>query len=333
MRVAIRADGAHDIGLGHLYRSAIVAEALVGCGHDVTTVTRTPEHAAQVTPDGVAVAEIPSTSDEAIAVANWIVENNIDAVVTDSYDINTSYQRTLGSTDAKLTVMLDDARFPIAADILVNGNLYAPELEYEWEGEEPTWCLGTDYLLLREPFRTYAEKVQPFPDTVEDIVVTMGGVDLENRTPTAMQALDRFDVPVTVIVGPGFTTEDEIRATAAELDGEITIREDPEDLPQVFLNADLAVCTLGTTTYELLATQTPIVGIPDNDTPIPEALDARAAAIVLSTYPDIEDIASGVRAVFESSDLRRMLWRSGGELVSGAGPANVTRAVETSVEH
>lgn len=331
MQFAIRADGSHEIGLGHLYRSSIVAAELADRGHAVTILTQTPSHAGRATPEGVAVESLPAEGERS-AVTDWIESNDVNAIVTDTYDIDIDYQRQLGETGSAVTVILDDTRFRIQADMVVNGNVYAPELEYDWEGNEPEWCLGTDYLLLREPFRTYASEHRSFPDSVDDIVVTMGGVDRENRTPAVLRALDRFDLHTTVIIGPGFETGDEIRATAAHCSSSVTVLEDPEDLPQHFHQADLAVCTLGTTTYELLATQTPIVGIPDNETPIPAALDELDAAIILPQTPTAEDVSAGVSRVLEDTELRRQLWRAGGKLVTGEGASNVADAVEASVD-
>lgn len=331
MRVAIRADGSQEIGLGHLYRSSIVAKELADRGHAVTILTRTPSHAARVNPESVAVESLPADG-ESSAVTDWIESENVNAIVTDSYDIDNDYQKQLADTGRAVTVILDDTRFRIHADVVVNGNVYGPELEYDWEGDEPEWCLGTEYLLLREPFRTYASEHRSFPDSVDDIVVTMGGVDRENRTPTVLRALDRFNLHTTVIVGPGFKTEGEIRATAAECSSSVTVLEDPEDLPQHFRQADLAVCTLGTTTYELLATQTPIVGIPDNETPIPAALNELDAAVILPQTPTAEDVSAGVSRVIQNTELRRQLWRAGAELVTGEGPSNVADAVEASVD-
>ncbi|MDL0120424.1 hypothetical protein PNQ29_11910 [Halobacterium salinarum] len=281
-------------------------------------------------PDGVDI-QLVSDGDKVAEVAQWVKANNVDAVVTDSYEIDEEYQRRLNRTDAELTVILDDARHEVDASVLVNRNIYAPELTYEWRGTEPSWCLGTECLLLREPFRTCAAANRPFPKTVDSVVVTVDGVDRENRTPTAMRALSRFDVSTSVIVGLGFETGNEIRQTAAKFGDNITVRTDPENLPDLFFEADLAACTLGTTTYELLATQASIVGIPDNDTPIPAALESRDAAIVLSRHPTIDEVSSTVSRVLRSPELRRTLWSVSDELIAGEGQKNVVEAIETSV--
>jgi spore coat polysaccharide biosynthesis predicted glycosyltransferase SpsG len=333
MQLAIRADGSHDIGLGHLYRSSIVAEEALTRGHTVTILTRTPEFAEMVAPDRVVIESLPK-DDERCATIDWIAATEADAVVTDSNDVDTAYQRQLSTTDATVAVLLDDARYRIHSDILINGNLYANDLNYDWSGTEPIWCLGIDYLLLREPFRTYATDTYPFPESVSNVLVTMGGVDRENRTPDVLSGVSSLGVDITVIIGPGFNNEDEIQATVDDLDCQVTVRKNPDDLPELFLNADLAVCTLGTTTYELLATQTPIVGIPDNETPIHEALEKIGAALVLPRNPDPSDVERAVQKVVSDRELRRSLWGSGDTLISGDGAENVMRTVErTALDH
>lgn len=330
MYMAIRADGSHTIGLGHLYRSSIVAEEALKHGHAVTVVTQTPEAAREIMSAGVNIEPLPDEG-ELAAMTEWIAATDADVVVTDSNKINTTYQRQLSDTDAIVAVIVDDSRHQIHADIVFNGNLYAENLTYEWSGTEPEWCLGTEYLLLREPFRTYAAETQPFPETVSDVLVTMGGVDKENRTPTVLSALDTLEYDITAIIGPGFRNSKKIRDTASNLDCQVNVCEDPPNLPELFLNSDLAVCTLGTTTYELLATQTPIVGIPDNETPIDEALNAANAAIIVDRYPSVDEIEQAVEQVASEKKLRRSLWRAGKSVISGSGPQNVVEVVERMV--
>ena len=331
MLIAIRADGSQDIGLGHLYRSSVVAADLMNRGHDVTILTRTPSYAGHVAAEGVIIKSLPAENERS-TVTDWIKSNDVKAIVTDLYEIDIGYQRQLGETGSAVIVVLDDTPSRIRADVVVNPNVYAPKLEYNWEGDEPNWCLGSKYILLREPFSTFASKYRPFPRNVDNIVVTMGGVDRENRSPVVLRALDRFDLHTTVIIGPGFNTSEEIRATAAQCSRPVTILEDPEDLPQYFVQADLAICTLGTTAYELLATRTPIIGIPDNETPMPEALDELDAAIVLAHTPTVGDVSAGVSRVLEDTELRRQLWRVGGQVVTGGGASNVVNAIEASTD-
>jgi spore coat polysaccharide biosynthesis predicted glycosyltransferase SpsG len=295
----------------------------------VTLLTRTPSNAERVATQDVAVEPLPAGNEHSTLI-DWVNSNNVKAVIIDTLDFDTDYQRQLNQTDSAVIVVLDDNRARLQADVVVNPNLYASELKYSWAGDEPVWCLGIEYLPLREPFCTFASETQSFPYRVEDIVVTMGGVDRENRTPVVLRALDQFDLHTTVIIGPGFDNSEEIRATAALCSSSVSVVENPEDLPQYFDQADLAVCTLGTTAYELLATQTPILGIPDNETPMPAALDELDAAIVLAEKPTAEDVSAGVSRVLEDTELRRQLWRVGGELVTGGGTSNLADAIETS---
>jgi spore coat polysaccharide biosynthesis predicted glycosyltransferase SpsG len=159
----------------------------------------------------------------------------------------------------------------------------------------------------------------------------MGGVDKENRTPGVLSAIGHFELSVTAVIGPGFKNQEEIRKVAADLSCPIKLQEDPDNLAKLFLNADLAVCTLGTTAYELLSAQTPIIGIPDNETPIDQALAARNAAVVLSRNPTSNEIRNAVDRVMSDKELRRSLWRAGDQIVSGDGAKKIIGAIEKTM--
>lgn len=331
MHFAIRADGGPEIGYGHLVRTGALAEEMFERGHVVTVATTTPQSVREVYRDAVDVVALPARDNPAPFVS-WLDSMTPDAVFTDAYPVDTEYQRAVRER-VPLAVLQDDARHAVCADLFVNGNLYAANLNYEFVGEEPIKCLGIEYLLLREPFQTLAAESHSFPSRVSNVLVTMGGVDKDNRTPTVLAGLDELGIKITAIIGPGFENEDEIRQIASHMNTAITILEDPDSLPALFLEADLSVCTLGTTAYEFLATQTPIIGIPDNQTPIDMALDTRDAAVVLPREPRPDDVNDAVSRVMSNIELRRSLWQAGSNLISGRGPANVLEAIEQLVRN
>ena len=49
----------------------------------------------------------------------------------------------------RLVSIRDFAPFPFPSDIVINGNIYAPELAYESLEGNTRFLLGTEYLLLR----------------------------------------------------------------------------------------------------------------------------------------------------------------------------------------
>jgi len=325
MHVAIRADGGPEIGYGHLVRSGALTEEILTCGHTVTVATTTPRPAQDIFPDAVEAVELTARGDPTPFV-EWLETATPDIAYTDAYPIDTGYQRTVRDR-VPLAVLQDDARHAVCADLFVNGNLYAADLDYEFVGNEPETCLGPDYVFLRSEIRALSNRDPPWRDEPERAIVTMGGSDMANRTPTVIRAFDGFDLQVDAIVGPGFSEkqEQEIRRAASEVSPDVHIARDPDDLPERMFRAEFAVSTSSSTTYELLALGTPIVSQPvaDNQEPIANALRERDAAIVLDREDGISEFRRAIERYVTDATLRRKRQNLGCELVDGRGTERV----------
>lgn len=334
MQLAIRADGGPEIGYGHLVRSGALASELLGRGHDVTYATTTPEYVRETCPDGVETAVLPSRSDPAPFV-EWLEETQPDAVFTDAYPVDTDYQRAIRA-HTTLAVLQDDARHTVCADIFTNGNLYASALDYEFRGHPPQTRLGPEYVLLREEITTQMAQTPPRRDEPTHAMVTMGGSDLANLTPTIIRAFDDADIHVDAIVGPGFsgTQEDEIRSAAADSTAPVTVVRDPDDLPERMHRADFAVSTASSTVYELLGLGTPIICLPvvPNQEPIADALDEHDIATVLDRDADMDAFEAAIAEYVSDTALRHERQSRGRELVDGRGVVRIADVIRTATE-
>lgn len=325
MHVAIRADGGPDIGYGHLMRSNALAEVLQRRGHELTVATTTPRSAKSVFPETTQFVTLPSRGDPDPFV-DWLSTTQPDAVVTDAYPIDTAYQRAIREY-FPLAVLQDDARHPVCADLFINGNLYAADLEYTFIGDDPNVCLGPEYVLLRQAVRSRADADPPWRDPPQRAIIMMGGSDIRNLTPTALRAFDGLDVHVDVIVGPGVSEaqENEIRSVATAISPACAVACDPEDLVERMFQADFAVSTASSTTYELLALGTPIISIPvvDNQEPIAEALRRREVANVLNRELSDEVLRQMILSYYSDPDRRQRHQSAGQQLVDGQGVERV----------
>jgi spore coat polysaccharide biosynthesis predicted glycosyltransferase SpsG len=325
MHLAIRADGGPDIGYGHLLRSNALAEEFLTRNHKVTVATTRPQPAQAVFPDAVEVIEISSRGDPGPFVS-WLNANQPDAVFTDSYPADTKYQQTVRNR-VPLAVLQDDDRHAICADLFINGNLYATDLDYEFVGDAPKTCLGADYVFLRSEIRNRVGDEPPWRERPERALITMGGSDIANLTPRIVRAFDGFELAVDAIVGPGFSKqqEQEVRDAATKVTADVMVVRDPEDLPERMFEADFAVSTSSTTTYELLALGTPIISCPvvDNQEPIAAALRERNVATVVIPEERRETFSGAIETYVIDSKLRRERAETGRMLVDALGTERV----------
>lgn len=324
MHVVISADGGPHIGYGHLVRTGALAEEILSRGHDVTYATTTPGYVDEVCPEGVATVELDSRTDPGELIN--VVGTSVDVTVLDTYEADAEYQQRV-RRETQLVVVADDTRHAVCTDVLVNGNLYAENLEYDVVGAEPTWCLGPEYVLLRAEIQTLANEELVCRETAGRAVVTFGGSDVADLTPAAVRAFDGTSVAVTAVLGPGVSDGSSVRAAASDVDVPVSVLRDPPDFASVLHDADFAVSACGSTTYELLALGTPMVCTPvvENQERIATALSERDLAEVVDADSFRVDVQRPVRQYARNAALRCERARRGQNLVDGRGTERVCR--------
>lgn len=326
MHVVFRVDGGPQIGYGHLVRSGAVADELYRRNHVITVATTTPQSVRTHFPDDSTVFELPSRENYQPFV-DRLDSAAPDLVFTDAYPVDTTYQRAVRDR-VRLAVVQDDARHAVCADLFINGNLYGPDLDYEYVGDPPVECLGTEYALLRREIRERATNEIPWRERPERAIIMMGGSDIRELTPIAVRAFDGHDLRVDAIVGPGCTTEQEkaVQEAAQACSADVRVARDPANLVDRMASADLGVSTASSTTYELLALGTPIVSIPvvDNQEPIAAALRKRDTAVVLNRTDGQQAFETAIMEYMTDPERRYERQQRGRELVDGRGAERTT---------
>jgi spore coat polysaccharide biosynthesis predicted glycosyltransferase SpsG len=159
----------------------------------------------------------------------------------------------------------------------------------------------------------------------------MGGSDIINQTPTVIRAFDGFDLHIDAIVGPGVSEiqEQAIRTTSEDVSARVRVKRDPDDLAERMFQADFAVSTASSTTYELLALGTPIVSIPvaDNQALIATALRECDAATVLDRDAEEDVFHRAIEEYISDETLRRKRRKLGRKLVDGKGTKRVANII------
>ncbi len=328
MKIAIRADGGPKIGYGHIVRTGSLASELLRCGISTSYITTTPESVKEICPDGIQIHQIPEEN-ESEAVIECLRTRDIDTIVTDLYGIDQQYQKNLSEVTETVAVIQGDARHELYCDILINGHVFAQAIEYNWAGEEPKWCLGPEYLLLREEFSNVQRPNVVFRENAERAIILMGGSDVNNRTPEVMEVFHNIDISVDVIIGPGYNNMNKIENAADKFNCRWNIHHTPSNISELMFKADFAVTALGTTTYELIATNTPVIGLleAENQLPVARALSKQNLGTVIWKN---EMLYKAVDNMISNSELRREMWEKYNRLIDGNG---TTRVVDILLQY
>jgi len=174
MKVFIITEGSKNIGFGHVTRCISLYQAFE---------------------EREVMSEFIVNGDDSIEnllknknyqIFNWIEEGSkifelikeADICIIDSYLADISFYENLSNL-VKVPVYIDDTkRLDYPRGIVINGNIYAKELDYP-EKDGITYLLGSKYIPLRKEFWEVPEK--EIKEKVESIMITFGGDDMRNN--------------------------------------------------------------------------------------------------------------------------------------------------------
>jgi len=294
MIIALRVDGGKDIGMGHIMRTMALAndlkkkqenkEVFYITKDDQTSANKLKENDFEV----VIIDRDLSYEEEIEKVKEIIKKREVNKLITDSYKIDQNYLIEMRKVVDKLITVHDYAPFPFPSHVVINGNAYAEDLNYESLYGDTEFLLGTDYLLLREEFRNLPEV--EVRDRVQNILVTVGGYDMRNLTPKIIRALselnlneiedqylDKENLHIDVVIGPSFENIKEIVEEVQKSNLDISLNFNVKKMSMLMLKSDIAISSGGSTLYELAVTKTPALVLlqAENQVRVAEKLDGK----------------------------------------------------------
>jgi UDP-2,4-diacetamido-2,4,6-trideoxy-beta-L-altropyranose hydrolase len=174
-----------QVGLGHLQRSLVIADALLGRGFACTFAL----------PDAMLMDLVRRRGHwGTVWPENLSRLGPADVVVADSYTVDSNLCRAWASRFTVRAVVDDLADRPLEAEVIVNPNIYGTELRYA----VPRECLvlGGPAYVLSSPAFAALRNVQRSAEPPE-VIIAFGGTDDGRRAAAVARELIRCTgVPV-----------------------------------------------------------------------------------------------------------------------------------------
>ena len=347
----IRADASLVIGTGHVMRCLALAQAWIDTGGSVhLLVAELPQALLpRMTAEGVAVSRIAADATPGgIEDANQTLENahrlRADWVVIDGDRFGTDFLQTVWAAGFRVLLIDDFAdRETFSADLIVNpnpnpnqntddnddGNHDPDEARvYRKRGATASLLLGPRYVLLRREFRKEREE-RASRLTGNRILVTLGGSDPENLTPKIANALaKRPDLEITVIAGPGYNGEAELRALQG---ANLRILFNPPNIAELMKKSDQAIVAAGGTLWELLSVGCAVLIYSRNivQKQVVQGLAKRGVVVDMgeTRHLDMTRLTTSVSELSASPDARDRMAKLGRILVDGMGATRIVEAM------
>lgn len=189
-KVYFRTDANPEIGMGHLVRCSALAD-MIKDEFEIGFVTKN-------TPDGVLKKFLPDTyntlkvegADEFVFLNEKKVLASENIMILDNYAFDSDYQNKIKKSGVKVVYIDDLIGFNYNVDVIINQAENVKETDYKTVGKVK-FCLGTNYILLREPFLKATKSIRDLKK-IESVFVSFGGADMDNVSQKAVKALLRF---------------------------------------------------------------------------------------------------------------------------------------------
>lgn len=265
MKIFIRADGGKSIGMGHVMRMLVLASELRKrnqiiflCRND-----KSNKYDAGIQKIKNSDFEIIEIDDSNIieSIIKIQKENNADILISDTYEVDEEYFNKL-KPHFKLTGYIDDVnKCYMNVDFIINQNINAKKLDYSKTTKKGTnLFLGLEYCMLREEFKI-ACKEKEAKEYVEDILLTVGGMDDSNNTMKILSSLKTLKQRIHVVLGNAFNKRviDEVYKLSEEYKNIYPYEN--ANMSELMKKCDIAISACGSTIYELCAMNVPSIGI------------------------------------------------------------------------
>lgn len=252
--ILIRVEGYAEIGLGHIYRSLMLAYNLID--HNIKFVLSAKSD--------IGLKKIQSSHfayevmEEDRELVQLIADFDCDILINDILDTTEEYILMCKRTGVRVVNFEDLGEGAIVADAVIN-DLY----EEKYESKNHFW--GSDYYLIRDEF-LLAEPTEFNPE-VKEVLVIFGGTDPSNLTERVLTVVHELNEPAihfTFVLGLGYPEKEKVEKYAADYNLNVDIIQDVKMMTEYMGNADVALSSQGRTMLELASMGVPTILLAQN---------------------------------------------------------------------
>jgi UDP-2,4-diacetamido-2,4,6-trideoxy-beta-L-altropyranose hydrolase len=267
-------------------------------------------------------------------VARAQTDDGFDAVVFDSYALAADDHRALAN--GRPSLVIDDlADRPLAADIVLDSGPARRAQDYAGRvPPEARLLLGPGFAPVRPAFAALRDEAlarRAAKGPVRRILVSLGLTDVGGITGkvAALLAPLAGEARLDLVLGGGAPSLPALWALAAQ-NPRVELHVDTQHMPQLILEADLAIGAGGSTTWErcVLALPTLTLVLADNQIAAARALEAAGVTPCLDVHaPDFEAaLVRETQALLADPDRRAALSTASATVCDGLGADRVAEA-------
>ena len=335
MKVFFRVDSSMEIGTGHVMRCLTLANKIKFNGGVSTFICR--DHEGQICStikeQGHSIIMLPrarssneslnisrgfiaklggSLDDDALETINAIGNSQPDWLVVDNYEIDSLWHAKLKNSVDKILAIDDVAERMMDCDVLLNQNLGCHKKEYNrLLPEQCELLIGTEYALLRPQFHQWRKKSFSKREkgiTVKNILITFGGLDIENLSGIMLDILDSVEFStrpqINIVLGKCAPHYQLLLSKVHTYKCVVNIHSNVTNMAELMFNADISIGAAGSTSWERCCLGLPaiVVVLANNQMYSASQLEHSGAVINLGCVNNIDELKTTMENIFPLSN-------------------------------
>lgn len=298
-RIVMAVIGNPEIGMGHVYRAALIAGEMIN--HEVIFLCSEE--------DPLAIKSISSHNYRVETYSGGdrlkaILDLAPDMVINDILDTSSDYVVALKKSGITVVNFEDMGLGAEVADLVINA-LYPHQLP------RANILVGPRYFCLRDEFLCLPGE-RTFNREVRRILLMFGGVDENNLTCRVLELiapeLENREIGIDVILGPGYLHHEKLEALKRRLGSpSLNIVVNTPQVSEYMYKADLAITSAGRTVLEMASLAVPMIVISQNTREMTHSFASSENGVInLGIWRDVsdDDIVRTVERVIEDAALR-----------------------------
>lgn len=267
MKISIVTDGNNKLGLGHVYQSLTLADALTkrsGGELDIAFMTSSDDKVRGLIQSAGYAVEYFCSDD---AIFNKLKLSRPDRIIFDNLDVSPCLaERIQGELPGKLVIFTNLTEANKFADITVFpriGSNYK-NIVSRIDGPPRTEYVGPKFWMLRPEFHALKGSEKIRKNAVENVMLIFGGSDPSNFSSSVLNELLQMDAEfnILLVLGASFEHNDELNNVLAmnkSSRSTTTIARNMKNVGAAMRESDVVIASPGLSFFEALVTGTPVV--------------------------------------------------------------------------
>lgn len=256
----IYTEGSLELGLGNVFRSIALADAIIRTTNDISVsfVTSSESYVRNIISNKHSLSFFGYTQEE---VFEYIYKVSPHTVIIDYLGIAPKYTIELKNKNIKVALIGNNTIANHSANLVVNAIIGTDFINSEIIDTHGTKYLqGPKYLVLRDEFESKRDKYT-YRSKLSNITLLFGGTDQADFSFRILSKLinEKCDFNIKLILGAGYKKRKNIDdfITEKELKSQVSILQNISNISEELMNTDFLITSPGTSLFEGLC-----LGIP-----------------------------------------------------------------------